>query len=335
MLHSMTHRVPRLSRGKRTSKPTVVLVDDHRELLERVSDVLADDFEIAGIATGGQQGLDTAAQSDPDLIVLDINMPAMNGFETFRALERAGSRAPVVFLSMSDDEEYVREAFRCGGRGYVVKSRIVRDLPSALNHALLGRTFAPSLSSLSSVAADGAHAMQLHGDALSFLDGLAGFFDLTLRRGDATCVISTADIRDGLAKRLQRRGWNTAGPATVDRYLAIDSADALRRFMRDGLPDLACLEEIAEELDHYRRQVGGASSRLTIFGNMVMSLDAEGNAEGVIALENMWSTVTRDRPFLTLCGYTASHLHHSVPDLYARACAEHSLVSHTHDVEGY
>jgi CheY-like chemotaxis protein len=331
----MTHGVPRLVRKSGDSKPRVLLVDDHQPLLERISEMLSDEFDVAGLATNGRQGLDTAAQSDPDIIVLDINMPLMDGFQTIRALREAGSRAAVVFLSTIDDEEHICEAFRCGGRGYVLKSRIARDLPSALHHALLGRTFAPTLSSVSRLAAGGGHAMQLHDDPKIFLDGLAEFFDLALRRGDATCVIATADVRDGLAARLQRRGWDVGATAGHDRYLVIDASDALQRFMRNGLPDATRLAEVATELDHYRRTVCDSSSRLTIFGNMVMSLSADGNGEAVIALENLWNTLTADLPFLTVCGYSTACLHHPAPDLYPRACAEHRVVTHTNDLEGY
>jgi CheY-like chemotaxis protein len=331
----MIHRVPRLVRESAGSKPKVLLVDDNRALLERVSEILSDDFDLAGIATDGRQGLDSAAQSDPDVIVLDINMPVMDGFQTIRALEQAGSRAPVVFLSVIDDEAHINEAFRCGGRGYVLKSRIMRDLPSALNHALLGRTFAPSLSILSRLAENGGHAMQLHGDAKSLVDGLAGFFDLALRRGDATCVIAPADVREGLAARLQHRGWDVGAAGGLDRYLVFDTADALHRFMRNGLPDPARLAEIVMELDHYRTTVGGASSRLTIFGNMAMSLSADGNTAAAIAVESLWSRLTEDLPFLTVCGYSTSCFHHAVPDVYSRVCAEHWVVSHTSDLESY
>ena len=331
----MVHRVPRLVRESAGSKPRVLLVDDHRAVLERVSEILSDDFDLAGLATDGRQGVDTAAQSDPDVIVLDINMPVMDGFQTFRALERAGSRAPVVFLSMVDDDEHVNEAFRCGGRGYVLKSRIMRDLPSALNHALLGRTFVPSLSTLSRLAENGGHAMQLHGGEQSFLDSLAGFFDLALRRGDATCVIAPADVREGLAARLQGRGWEVGAGRGLDRYLVFDTAEALQRFMWNGLPDPVRLAEIVTELDHYRSTVAGISSRLTIFGNMAMLLSADGNTEAAMALESLWDGLTRDLPFLTVCGYSTSCFHHAVPHLYPRVCAEHRVVSHTSDLESY
>ena len=260
-------------------------------------------------------------------------MPVMDGFQTFRALEQAGSRAPAVFLSMVDDDEHVNKAFRCGARGYVLKSRIMRDLPSALNHALLGRTFAPSLSALSRLAADGGHAMQLHGDAKSFLEGLAGLFDLVLRRGDATCVIAPADVREGLAARLQGRGWDVGAGRGLDRYLVFDAADALHRFMRNGLPDPARLAEIVTELDHYRTTTGGTSSRLTIFGNMSMLLSADGNTEAAMALESLWDGLTRDLPFLTLCGY----LHVLFPPRAAPlvpACVRRTLGDESHERPG-
>src|SRR4029453_12271227 len=96
-------------------------------------------------------GVERARQLEPDAIVLDIGMPGLDGFQTSRALQRAGAHAPVVFLSMYDGDDYVREAFRHGGRGYVVKSRARRDLASAIDQALHGRVFVPSLTALLSL----------------------------------------------------------------------------------------------------------------------------------------------------------------------------------------
>jgi CheY-like chemotaxis protein len=315
------------------AKPKVLLVDDHREVLDKVSAILADDFDIAGVATDGRQALDRASQISPDLIVLDINMPGLDGFQTKRALERAGSAAPVVFLSMADTDDVVTEAFRCGGRGYVVKSHIPRDLARSLNHVLSGRLFVPSLTSLFDLTDDTGHAMQLHGDLDSFLDGLAEFFDLALRRGDATCVIATEDVREGVGRRLSAAGWKIGGPSGHKRYLAIDAADAVNRFMRNGMPDISVVAEIASELDQYRREVSDATpSRLTLFGNVAGSLMANGNPMAGIALENHWNALTRDLPFFTLCGYSTSCFNGCGPELWSNACREHRAVSHTNDL---
>src|SRR3954470_20733056 len=92
-------RFPRLIRSSGAAKPRVLLVDDQRGILEIVSALLADDFDVVGVATDGRQAVDTARRIAPEVIVLDINMPGLDGFQTKRELDRAGSRAPVVFLS--------------------------------------------------------------------------------------------------------------------------------------------------------------------------------------------------------------------------------------------
>jgi hypothetical protein len=142
-----------------------------------------------------------------------------------------------VFLSAAEDDDHAIAAFRCGGRGFVRKSRVGRDLASALDQVLQGRWFVPSLTSLFELAGGGGHAMQLRGDSTSFLDGLAAFLDRALRRGDATCVIGPEDVREDLSRRLRQAGWDVGGSSGHHRYLVMDTADALSRFMRNGLPD--------------------------------------------------------------------------------------------------
>jgi CheY-like chemotaxis protein len=311
------------------AKPRVLLVDDHGHILDAVAASLAGEFEVAAVATDGLQALDTAFRVNPDVIVLDVSMPGMDGFQTFRALENAGSRTPVVFLSMYDADVYVSEAFRCGGKGFVLKSNIARDLSSAIDQALLGGLFAPSLTSLYRLAEGGGHAMQVHGDDESFFDGLATLFDLALRLGDATCVIAPGRIRQSLGDRLRARGWNVGGTDGHKRYLAVDAASALNRFMRNGLPDETRLAEIAAEMEEYRRAVAEReTSRLTIFGNMAMLLTADGNTKAATALENCWGRLTRELPLLTICGYSTSCFHGCVPDVISRIRTEHWALSH-------
>jgi CheY-like chemotaxis protein len=319
----------RVAQSNGGAKPRVLLVDDHPHVIDAVAASLADEFDVAAVATDGMQALETAFQVNPDVIVLDVSMPGIDGFQTFRALENAGSRTPVVFLSMYDADVYVSEAFRCGGRGFVLKSQIDRDLASALDQALDGRLFAPSLTSLYRLAEHGGHAMQVHGDDESFLDGLATLFDFALRLGDATCVIGPQRIRQGLGDRLRARGWKVGGSSEHPRYLAVDAAEALSRFMRNGLPDEARLAEIAAEMEGYRRAAAErATSRLTVFGNMSMLLTEEGNTKGAKAVENCWDRLTRDLSFLTICGYSTSCFHGGAPDLLSHIRTVHWALNH-------
>jgi CheY-like chemotaxis protein len=298
-----------------------------------MSPILIDKFDVVGVATNGWQAVDMAHQVDPDVIVLDVNMPGLDGFQTFRALKYVGVTRPVVFLSVHESDEYVDEAFRCGARGYVLKSRAARDLASAIDQALFGRVFVPSLTSLFRLTDGGGHAMQLYRRLDSFLDGAAAFLDLALRRGDATCVVATQPFREGLGDRLRSRGWAVGGTSGHKRYLAVDAGHALNRVMVGGRPDPNRVAQIATQLDQYRLAFADSpGSRLTAIGNMVVSLIGSGNERGAIALESLWDRSTKDLPIFTLCCYATSCFHDGVPGLWSDACSEHWVVGHAREV---
>jgi DNA-binding NarL/FixJ family response regulator len=322
---------PRREVGSGNGKPRVLLVDDHPVVLARLSAVLAADFDVVGTAADGRQALDVARRLDPDAIVLDINMPRFDGFQTMRALGRARSRAPVIFLSMHDDDDHVSEAFRLGGRGYVLKPRMLSDLVTALDHVLGGRLFMPSLPSLCQVTAHG-HALNLHSNEQSFADALAALFDLALQRGDATCLVATAQVRDGVTQGLHERGWDVGPSTRLRRYRTVDAHAALDGLLRDGLPDATRLAQIVEDLDEYRRDAcEQPSSSLTVAGKLSGLLIEADNVAGALALERQWTTLTAGRPFLTVCGYATSCFHDHASDAWSMTAAEHSAVSHAGD----
>jgi two-component system response regulator DegU len=117
----------------------VLLADDHEEMLDRVARLVAIECNVVGTATDGQQALDAAMELKPDVLVLDISMPVMNGIETARRLKEAGSETRIVFLTVHDDPDFVREALEVGALGYVIKLRIASDLVAAIKKAHAGR----------------------------------------------------------------------------------------------------------------------------------------------------------------------------------------------------
>jgi hypothetical protein len=103
--------------------------------------------------------------------------------------------------------------------------------------------------------------------------------------------------------------------------------------MRDGHPDPERLAEMVGELEQYRRaSTDGAAARLTIFGNLVVSLIAQGAPAAAMELERHWSRLTHDLPFFTLCGYASACFQDPASDVWAQACAEHTVVSHANHV---
>jgi DNA-binding NarL/FixJ family response regulator len=125
----------------RAKRIRVVLADDNVPFLESTTQALAPVFDVVGTAMDGRTLLDVVARLDPDVVVLDITMPGLDGLEAARKLAERGSRARIVFLTVHEDPDYLREALATGALGYVIKSRLGSDLARAIHEALAGRRF--------------------------------------------------------------------------------------------------------------------------------------------------------------------------------------------------
>ncbi len=123
------------------NRPRVLLADDHLMMREKVARMLESEFDIVGAVADGEALLDEAAVLDPDIVVLDITMPGLNGIEAARRLRETGSHAKIVFLTVHEDPDFIREALATGALGYVVKPRLASDLLVAMREALEGRSF--------------------------------------------------------------------------------------------------------------------------------------------------------------------------------------------------
>ena len=124
-----------------SERPRVLLVDDNDVILARASTVLSSTCEVVGTAKDGRAALRAAEDLHPDVIVLDISMPELTGFEVAAELRDSGSTAAVVFLTVHLDEDFVMAAKAVGGIGYVIKPRLTSDLTRAVVEARAGRSF--------------------------------------------------------------------------------------------------------------------------------------------------------------------------------------------------
>jgi DNA-binding NarL/FixJ family response regulator len=125
----------------------VLLADDHPEFLGVVARHLAPHFAVIRTVADGQAMLDEAARLEPDVVVLDISMPVLNGIEAARKLKATGSRAKIVFLTVHADQDYVRAALGAGAAGYVLKSELASDLLPCLRQADVASPFvSPALA---------------------------------------------------------------------------------------------------------------------------------------------------------------------------------------------
>ncbi len=119
----------------------VFLADDHEAVLRATAALLGSDFEIVGTAMDGQSLIESTLLLKPDLLIVDISMPVLNGIEAIRRLRQAGSTAKVVFLTVHDDPDFAQAAIAAGASGYVIKPRMASDLIPAIREVLAGRSF--------------------------------------------------------------------------------------------------------------------------------------------------------------------------------------------------
>jgi len=126
------------------NRARILLADDHDDMRERVKRHLEHDFEVLRSVENGLELLEAAEKLQPDVCLLDISMPILDGIETATRLRESGSAAQIVFLTIHEDPDFVQAALKTGALGYVVKRRMVSDLRLAIHAALAGRIFISS-----------------------------------------------------------------------------------------------------------------------------------------------------------------------------------------------
>jgi len=125
--------------------PRILLADDHTMLLEAFRRLLESRCEIVGTAADGRTLLDVAASSQPDVIVLDISMPRLNGMDAFMQLRRKMPDLKFVFLTVNEDPDIAAQAINLGASGYLLKSSAAGELFTAIERALAGKIYVTPL----------------------------------------------------------------------------------------------------------------------------------------------------------------------------------------------
>ena len=119
----------------------VLLADDHKIVLDGLRSLLEPEFELAGTVEDGRALISAAQNLHPDVIVVDISMPLLNGIEAVRQIKKLDKHVKIVFLTMHPDVTYAIRAFEAGASGYVLKHSASSELLTAIHEAIKGRTY--------------------------------------------------------------------------------------------------------------------------------------------------------------------------------------------------
>src|SRR3954469_10152686 len=127
------------------AKPRVLLADDHALLLGAFEKLVGDDVEIVGQVSNGRELVSAAQKLRPDVIVVDISMPELNGLDAARQIRQTVRDAKLVFLTMNEDPDLAAEAFRIGASAYLLKRSAASELVRAIREVMEGRTYVTPL----------------------------------------------------------------------------------------------------------------------------------------------------------------------------------------------
>jgi DNA-binding NarL/FixJ family response regulator len=127
-------------------RPRVLLADDHRLLREAFTELLKADCDVVGSAADGRALLQLAPELRPDIVVLDIAMPLLNGMDAARQLKQAMPDVKVIFLTVSEDPDLAAEAFRVGASGFLLKNSAASELLQAIQEVSQGRSYVTPLA---------------------------------------------------------------------------------------------------------------------------------------------------------------------------------------------
>ncbi len=309
--------------------------------------------EVISEVSDGLEAVQKAQELQPDLIVLDIGLPTLNGIEAARRIRTHTPQAKILFLSENRSLDIAEEALRSGGSGYVLKSNAAGELALAVDAVLNGKRFvsanlvsregnrsdpstvyrpgvnnAVTLIPPPTVESARCHEVAFYSDEREFLDHLTLFIGTALKDGNAAMVAATESHRIKLTPRLQAYGVDIAGAIERGRYLAFDAAEALSTFVVNGLPDPTLFMKTFENLILTAATAADAGHpRVAIFGECVHLLCARGNPEAAIQMEKLGNQLLRTYDVDILCCYSLGAVQSGMDDqVFQQICAEHSAV---------
>ena len=123
----------------------LLIADDHVMFAQGLESLLRDEFDLVGTAGNGEELVEATLRLSPDVILVDISMPLLNGFDAVRRIRESGSETRIIFLTMHDDATFLSEAFRCGASGYVLKQAAGEELVSAIKEVARGKQYVSPL----------------------------------------------------------------------------------------------------------------------------------------------------------------------------------------------
>jgi len=304
-------------------------------------------------AADGLEAVRKADELRPDLILLDIGLPTLNGIDAARRILHLFPQSKILFVSQESSDQVVQEALALGALGYVVKMHAGRELLPAVeavlqrmqyvSSGLSGHYFTLSPDSkaldrpkkpLQPLAQENkdarrSHEVEFYSDDAAFVVGFARFIEAALAAGNAVIAVVTEPHRESLYQRLREHGVDIVAAVEQGRYVSLEVAETLSAFMVNDLPDRVLFMRGAGDLIAAAgRAARGNPPRVALCGECAPVLWEQGKSDAAIDVEDLCDEIAKSGDADVLCGYVLSTFQgEQEGQICKRICAKHSAVS--------
>lgn len=312
----------------------ILIVEDH-EPFRRYSRSTIEQrggFQVIGEASDGLEGIQKAKELQPDLIVLDIGLPKLNGLEAANEARRLVPFAKILFVSQEFSFDLVEAALRLGASGYVHKSRVQSDLFSAIESVLRGKYFVSGVmrGAFGDATVNKAairHEVKFCSDDAVCIQSFTNFTDSTLKTGKAAIVIATESHRSAILQALKTRKWDVDSAIRTGILKPLDITEKVSASMFNETLDPAPFFDVAGDLIE---GAGRAAQReqaplVGVCRECPPALFENGDVGQVLRLEQLWGLVAHTSVLDLLCVYSSTNLENR-ENIFERIRAEHSAI---------
>jgi CheY-like chemotaxis protein len=289
------------------ARPRIVVADDHDTTRARIVSVLSSDFDVVSAVADGQAAVEAAGSLSPDVVVLDISMPGLNGFEAAALINDLPDPPRIVFATAHDDAAIASAAFALGASALVRKLDLLTQLVPAVRRALLF------------------HGVCFYEDTPSLAGTVARFIGEGLAAGQTAVIVATPSHGASICDQLRATGVDSQQRIEQGELLMFDADEVLSRFMIGHRPDAA---RFADTVNPVLAKAAGLRKRqVRIYGEMVDLLWSRGRQDAALSLETQWHQLIAERKCSLLCGYSSGV---GRGDGFQAICDRHSHVVPAH-----
>ena len=285
------------------ANPRIVVADDHAEMRQRIATLLEFEFDVVATVADGQAAVEATRALHPDLVVLDIAMPVLNGLEAAAIIRNLPDPPRIVFSTGYDDPDFAEAALALGASGFVLK-RNMFELVSVIHRAL------------------NIHAVCFYEDAQSLARTVASFVGAGLAVHQPAVLIATRSHGEAILEQMTAMAIDPLKQMEQGDLTMLDAHEILGRFMVDDMPDTVGFEDtIAPIMD---AAAGSGNRVIRAYGEMVDLLWNDDKEAAALSLEILWNQLIAGRKCSLLCGYRLGGI--GSADESKRICDLHSHV---------